>query len=423
MKTLILSALLLLSSATAADLRIYSSFSEVREPRKLIGSTLDLSFTPEAMGLMVPNSLYLEGVKVLSQNQTVNQAKGWLEAYEGKTVFLLEGDKSTEVKLIRASDGTVQDLKTGRFRTGISASQLEFSDLPQKNEQGSTNFKFLLGQTSGDATVSYLSRGISWSPRYVMNVKTDGSVKMDSLADIRNGTTSSVAVNTSELIAGQVDLSDNGPRPYPTVNYQMQKNAGADQAAEAPSIGEGLEGAGIYSFPLNKSFELSANSSYSLPFLEPKLSLERFAALKVGFNPSYSKGKFNRLYRFKSDSLLPAGIITVRDEGRVVGQGRLSDVAVNEISNLTLGADPDISYVRSVKIIEQTKTSVKYQINLTVSSSKAREVNLEYVEQFDGSNITLEGKADRTDEGLKISAKLPAKGKLERSYTLKFIYQ
>ena len=411
----------LMMTAQAAELRFYSSFSEVREAQILKTNVLSTVFDLQSLNQMVPGTLTLEGVKILSQIQTAAPKKSWLEAFEGKNVFLREGDKLTEVKLIRASDGTVQDLKTGRYRVGVNVALLEFPSLPQVQDPGKVTVKFGVDKP-GPATLSYLSRALSWSPRYTLSVDGTGIPKLESLADLRNGTKEAIKVDSSELVAGEVNLSVGG-QPYPMPAPMARDSSFKTEAAmSAPSIGEGVEGAGVYSFALNKAFTLPANSVYSLPFLEPKVTLERINTLNTYFNPGFSKGKLNRLYRLKSDVLLPSGTVTVRDEGRLVGQSRLNDLAVGEEGELYLGSDPDVSYTRAVQTLTQDKKGASYRVTLTLSNAKKRAVAVEYLEGFSGK-VTLEGQAERVNEGLKIKGTLPAGGKLERSYTLKFTYE
>ncbi len=412
-------ALLLASSfltAQAAEVRFYSNFSEVRQTQTLKTNELSTSFDLESFNGMVPGTLTLEGPKILSQLQSTSPSKSWLEAYEGQMVFLREGDKLSEVKLIRASDGTVQDLKTGRYRVGVNVALLEFPSLPAVQESGNVTVKFAVDKP-GAATLSYLSRALSWSPRYTLSVDKVGTPKLESLADLRNSTGEDIVVDSSELVAGEVNLSESGV-PYP-VSPLARGNFLADSAQAAPQIGQGVEGAGVYSFALGNTFSLPARSVQSLPFLTPKVTLERLDVLNTYFNPSFSKGKFNRLYRLKSDLLLPSGSVTVRDEGRLVGQSRLNDLAIGEQGELYLGSDPDVSFARAVQTLTQDKKGSSYRVTLTLSNTKKRDVAVEYSENFNGK-VTLEGQAERSSEGLKIKGTIPAGGKLERSYTLKF---
>lgn len=410
--------MLVASSAQAADLRIYSNFSEIREPQKVTETSFEYPFTPEMVQQLVQGSLYLEGSKVLSQVQTVTEAKAWLKAFEGQTLNLRTNDGVRAVTLINAEQGIVQDIETKRFRTNISADMLEFPSLPSQTEEGRTLYRFTVDRP-GAVVLSYLTRGITWSPRYVLNVAKAGQAKLESYADIRNNLSTLVQVKTSELVAGQVDLNSYENK-YQVQNFRAQMNTMAADVA-APGIESGVESAGIYSFALNRPFDLPGKATLTLPFIEPKVSVERMATLRTDFTPSYSKGKMNRMYRLTSDLLLPAGAVTVRDEGRIVGQLNIGDVAGGERYNMYLGTDPDLMYTRAVKVTNQTKTSTTYQVNLTVNNAKDRSVPFEYLERF-GGNVVVDGKVEQVPEGIRVMDTLKAKGKLDYTYTLKFTY-
>ena len=156
---------LILSSTQAATLRLYPNFAEIREGVSTQNKVLELSFTPTQINQIVGGSLYLSGPKVLSRLQTVSSGQGALERFEGKTVYLREDGKVRPVKLVRASDGLVQDLKTGRFRSGIRLDQLEFSQPLEPSSAGKVRYRYAL-DSSKPANVSYITRALSWSPRY-----------------------------------------------------------------------------------------------------------------------------------------------------------------------------------------------------------------------------------------------------------------
>ncbi|MBC7646006.1 MAG: hypothetical protein H7095_02680 [Pseudopedobacter sp.] len=139
---------LILSSAQAATLRLYPNFAEVRRTVEVKTRALELDFSQSQMNGLVGGSLYLSSPKVLSRLQTVKSGTGSLERFEGKTVYLREDGKVRPVKLIRASSGLVQDLQTGRFRSGISVGQLEFSQPLEPSGANSVRYRYTLPQNS-----------------------------------------------------------------------------------------------------------------------------------------------------------------------------------------------------------------------------------------------------------------------------------
>ncbi|MBB6097660.1 hypothetical protein HNR42_001077 [Deinobacterium chartae] len=418
MKRLLL-GFLLMASAQAAELRIYPGFTEYRESVPAAAGDYVVRLNQEQAAHLIPGTLNLEGPAVLQVIQ--QQREVWLNSLEGKTVFLRDGEKVRPVELVRAEDLTVRDPATGRF-FNVSYDRLEFPELPPAPEERSMvqwNFKV---DRPVPAQVSYLTRAYAWNPRYTLEVGAqDSSARLSAFADIRNVTSRDVRVDKSELVAGEVNVEAANVYKGGVAMFESQDRA-APAAAPMPSIASGVEGSGVYRFAITEAFDLPARSTVSLPFLNPQVTLERFVGTTRGFNPRSSKGKLDRMYRLRSDVLLPAGVVTVRDEGVLVGQTSIPDTAAREERVFGLGEDPDVSYNREVKVLSQTKDSARYQITLTLENAKKRALRVEYKENFSG-NVTLEGQAQRTAEGLSIEANLPAGGKLTRSYTLTFQYR
>ncbi len=425
---------LLLPCAQAVTLRIYPEFTEIRRPVQIQNRLLELNFSQVQLGNMVGGSLYLSGPKVLSRLQTVNTGKGSLERFEGQVVYLREAGQVRAVRLIRASDGLVQDLKTLRFRTGISLAQLEFAKPPLPNLASTVRYRYTTA-SSGPATVSLITRGISWQPRYVLSVTDNGST-LEAWADITNHE-ATLKVDSSELIAGQVQLvSSNGAEQ----NVYDQARLKADMTPApsvgvtptnrtyAPQVSVGSEQQGIYSYTLNRGYTLPTNSMYSLPFLEPIVTVKRVARLETEFYSGFVQGKFQRLYRLSSNILLPSGIATVRDAGKVVGSQTLPDLTAFEERDLQIGQDPDLRYIRYVKSVNSTKkkiygkmqriyTYTTFTITLQFKNTKSRAIPYEYLERLEQvrSNISVEG-ANRTAKGLSLLGTLPAHSQIEKKY-------
>jgi len=424
---------LLLSSAQAATLRLYPNFAEIREGVPTQNRVLELSFTPAQINQIVGGSLYLSGPKVLSRLQTVSSGTGALERFEGKVVFLREDGKVRAVRLIRASDGLVRDLKTGRYRSGIGLGQLEFSAPLEPSTQGKVRYRYAL-DSSKPANISYLTRALSWSPRYELSVSDAGS-RLEAFADLRNGG-ETLKVDSSEIIAGQVQLN------FGSENQNLAQDASQLEFAPRPvtpaagrtgavQVRPGSEGQGLYTYKLSGGYTLPGASTFSLPFLNPQVNVKRVARLESYFGGEFSKGKLERTYRLNSSVLLPAGNLFVRDEGRVVGGQNIPTLAAGEDIDLRLGSDPDLSYVRYAKSsseskvkkfdkVQRTYTYTTYQVTLQLRNAKARPVPFEVLERLNGQNVTLEGDAKRTAQGLSLTGTLPAKGSLERKYKVTF---
>ncbi|WP_119673511.1 DUF4139 domain-containing protein [Deinococcus sp. RM] len=409
---------LALGSAGAADLRIYPSFSEVREPVTADTNTLRLNLPLDTWQNILSGSLDLEGLTFTQAIQ--KQEANWLTSLEGQTIYLRRDGKTEPVTLIRARDLLVKDAQ-GRYFTA-RYEDLQFDAAPPANPQAPTqSVTYTLAQP-GKGTLSYLTRAVTWTPRYTLKASSGGA-QLSALADIRNTTEQAYDVRTTELYAGDVNIQNQQEAAY------MMRGAMMDavpSAAPAPKIESQGELRGLYRYALTTPFQLPANSVTTLPFITPKLStFERYAGLQTYFDPSPREGNLNRSYRLKADQRLPAGPITVREDGRIVGQTNIPDTRQGGTVDFSLGDDPDLTYTRTVQQTAQTKnadgniTKTTYRVTYAFESSKDRAVRAEITERIGGRIITIDTSAPVKNQGTaNLRVDVPAKGKVSKSFTV-----
>jgi hypothetical protein len=417
-KSVILAASLSLAGvAGATDLRIYQNFGEVRTPVTAEGKTYTVNLAPSAWENLITGTIDLEGLTITQAVQT--RGVSWLTGFEGKTLTLREsgpqGVTSEKVTLIRASDLLIKDA-SGNYRN-VSYQQLSFPAPPPENAQNPTqNLVYSLTQP-GKGTLSYLTRALNWTPRYTL--KTSGSsASLSALADIRNNSDQAYNVTATELFAGQVDVQDVRPQMFER-SLANDMAMPAPMPTAAPKVGAMGTINGLYRYGLDSAFTLSANSTYTLPFLTPKLStFERYAGLNTYFTTQKSEGTLSRFYRLKADQNLPGGQLTVREDGRISGQTSIQETAKGEEVEFSLGRDPDVRYVRTVQTVSTTKTGGTYKVTYTFESSKDRQVRAEVTEQVGGRKISIDG-VTRSNQGqAEIKVDVPAKGKATKTFTV-----
>lgn len=416
--SLMMALALFSGAASATDLRIYPSFSEVRETVKATGTTLGVNLPQETWNSVIPGSLDLDGVAFSSAVQ--KQEANWLTSLEGKPVFLRTGDKIETVTLIRARDLLIKDAQ-GRYRN-VSYSDLSFSDLPPLNPQSPTQTLTYTVPSGATGTLSYLTRAVTWSPRFTLKASNAGA-QLSALADIRNGTELPYNVQNTELYAGDVEVQEGQPVPAPAPMMRAEA-AAADFAA--PKINTVGEVRGLTRYDLSAPFTLPASSMVTLPFLTPKLtSFERYAGLNTYFTPQPSKGTMNRFYRFKADQRLPSGSLTVREDGRIVGQTTIPETGKGADVEFSLGNDPDVRYTRSVETQNQQKdskgnvTRTTYRVTYAFESSKDRAIRAEVTERAGGRRIIIDTAPAVQNQGVaNLKVDVPANGKASKSFVL-----
>lgn len=414
-------AMLIGTVSQAADLRIYSGFGEVRQAAVVQNGQISLNLPVSLYNTIIPDSLDLDGMQVVSRS--LAQQANWLSSLEGKTVTLRENNKTERVTLVRAHDLLIKDSQ-GQYRT-VQATSLSYDALPPLNPfSPSWQATFNVTGAAGRPILTYLTRALSWTPRYTLKL-TGSTLVLAALADIRNSSDQSFDVNAAELYAGEVQLE--GGQVYPLARSQaFDAQTTTGSIAQAPKVNSLGELRGLYRYGLSQPFTLPASGSVSLPFLNPKVTFERFGVAGVGFSLSGGKGNLNRGYRLKSDTELPAGPVTVREDGRLVGQVSVQTTSANTPVDLNLGTDPDLSYTRSAAVTVQgkgTKTStVTVRVTYTFENAKDRPTRFELTEYGLDERATVTGQATRTPEGnLLIKTDVPAKsGKMNGKASVTF---
>lgn len=411
---------LLLGTASAADLRIYPSFTEVREPVRATGTTLTITLPEAAYAGLIPGTLDLDGLTFTSAVQ--RQEANWLASQEGKTVYLRREDGSQEpVTLVRARDLLVRD-GGGRYRTA-RYEDLAFDVAPPPNPLNPTQTLTFTLPAAGSGTLSYLTRAVTWSPRYTLKASTGGA-QLSALADIRNGTDLAYDVKGTELYAGDVNVQG-GPVPAP---FALENRATAADAVApaAPKINSLGELRGLYRYALSTPFTLAGNSTVTLPFLTPKLTtFERYAGLNTYFTPQNTSGTLSRFYRFKADERLPGGSLTVREEGRIAGQTTIPETAKGAEVEFTLGDDPDVRYTRAVQATVSARNAqgnpvrTTYRVTYTFENGKDRPVRAEVTENVGGRRVTIDGAPPRQNGAqAELRVDVPANGKVSKTFVL-----
>ncbi|CAM3790177.1 DUF4139 domain-containing protein [Deinococcus frigens] len=424
-RTLMAAAALSLGAASATDLRIYPSFAEVRQPVTSAANILKVSLPQGAWENVLAGSLELGGLAFDSAVQKLET--NWLSGLEGKTVYLVQptgdGEKTEPVILIRARDLLVKDA-AGRY-FNVRYEQLRFDTPPPINPLSPSQTLSYTLPKGGSGTLIYLTRSVGWSPRYTLGASTAGA-QLSALADIRNTTELPYDVKDTELYSGDVSVQANPNAQASFEAADMALRSAPAPTASAPKISGGSELRGLYRYALSTPFTLPANSVVTLPFLKPKLStFERYVGLNTPFNVSTQTGTLDRSYRFKADARLPAGPITVREDGRLVGQTRLDETRQGGTVEFSLGDDPDVEYTRTVQTLNQSKDSkgnvvkTTYKVTYAFESSKDRPIRAEVTERVGGRVIVIDNAAPTRNGGVaSLKVDVPPKGKASKSFTV-----
>ncbi|WP_291424425.1 hypothetical protein [Deinococcus sp.] len=405
------------SVRTVALLQVYPNFAEVRAPVQITGQSYTLAGDTDPY--LLTDTANLEGVSVLSS--TLTGSEGWLSSLEGQHMTLYVGGKPKDVTLIRARDLLVKDWN-GKYRR-IQASHLAFDTPPPLTGQNSARSLTFQVERPGHATLTYLTRGLGWSPRYTLNIQGDTAV-LTALADIRNPGDQVYQVGQTELVSGDVNVY--GANAGSVSDEATAATAQVSSSAPMPvrtgnavvAVGE-LRG--LHRFRLERPFALRPRSTTSLPFLTPKITPERLNTVSTYFGLGDSGGAAQRSYRLKADAYLPAGPVLIRDEGHVVGQTGLNETAARQPIVLSVGEDPELTYTRTASVVQRDKTGAAYKVVYVLKNAKTQPARVRVTENLgalSGRVVTLSGDAVKENADATLAAELPAGGRLTRTLSI-----
>ena len=392
--------------ASNSIIRIYPSFTEIRQNVET-KSPHQIYFPQDLYNQIMGGSINLEGVNVTAMNAVLRENN-----LEGKIVHINKDKTIREVKMIRSRDSLVQDLATLRYYH-VDKSQIEFTEIP---EETGTEVTFKL-EKDGAAVLSYLMFGITWKPRYSLNIHGE-SHTFQGWADITNNTQKLYSVDKTELFGGDVNITQHRTRAG-VMYMAMARDMGA------PKIKAEGEIAGLYMYSISDGYTLEPRSTFSLPFVAPTIVLKKVALIDSYFSHTNNNGQSSRVYKIKSDEFLPTGSVTIREDGRVVGQAQVPNLSVDENTDLSVGNDPDVSFERNVKVISHNEDISQYAVTVNIKNRKARDVNYEFIEHFHG-RFEIETKfagALIQNDYLKSESVIKAKSDVAIDYLIKFFHK
>ena len=414
------------NSSPQIELRVYADFSEVRTQVQPNENTLQLTFPQGVWAYVVPSSLGL--LDLPYRAVTHAEAPSWLAALEGQRVMVRLAPLAPprEATLVRAADLLVQD-EHGFYR--VNEDQLIFYDAPPEHTHNAARQVTFWLAEAGTGTLTYLTRGLQWQPRYTLNTAQESTTGvLSALADVTNNTMQEHVPERLELIAGdvQMDLGEYEERARGISGGRMYSMAVA--GAAAPELEELEELAGLYRYEVNHPPPLAAHATVSVPFL-PDTTLEvlREARLETLFtHVGAQRGNFNRGYMLTADHNLPGGKMTIREDGRIVGQHEIQETPAEHPIRFTLGRDPDVTFTRTLRPIGTERhpegkgkvRRVSYEVTFSVRNNKKRRIEATIRERHYDRIVTIAGAEPNMDNIATLSTQIEPGESAELSYTV-----
>lgn len=418
-------ALLLLlapCTASATDLRIYPTFTEVQQP-----ASQEMTFSFAQWRWIQPSSFSVSGgtsAAISLQPAELN----WLRTQEGKNVtWMPSGQPAVPATLERADDLLLQ-LSTGEY-VNAQRSELAFSERPPV--QGGMTLRLNGVNTAKNPNLVYRTQALFWKPRYELTLNGTAA-NLAALAQITNLSDQVFTAGKVDLFGGSVlQQSQSSPAPMPVSNVTaggILTNSSSGTGT-VDQIRTGGEVRGLQRYSLPGGLTLGRGESRTLPFLKPQVgNFIRYASVQSYFDAQNRSGQASRRYKFTSSQSLPTGLIDVRDSGLLVGSVQLPALQVGRPVDLDLGTDSELRYEKTVKRTGLEKNdkgqvlSTTYQVTYGFVSTKTAATRVNVREQLYGRSVSVDGQTAQNGQIVVTrQVNIPAGGKSSLTFKLKIM--
>ncbi|CAF2403762.1 unnamed protein product [Rotaria sp. Silwood2] len=358
----------------AVDLNIYNSVTEIRQNQSGIGA-YQYYFKNDEYANIIDGSISWDGTPFVKQElfNTIDTLKDASVTVRLPTSCNCQ---SIEAKIVDPSTMLLRNLDTKGYFYADSRS-IEYKSTRPDDSGTTLKFEFKKKDTSYNGTLSYLMRGISWSPNYDLFIKDVDTCNLQAYANIRNNQQQEYQVDNTYLYSGDIQLLNHY---VPEMNFPIMQKGQAAEIASSPSIQLGGEQKGFYFYSLKDKYTLRSRSSIRLPFITVNPVCKFYYRTATSIGSGQNKGVFQRNYDIISDQFLPAGIVTIRDNQVLMGQSSLPDVPAYYPQTVTLGQDNDVQYLVKGNVTASNKDTTTitwqtYELNLTIFNYKDKDVN------------------------------------------------
>ncbi|CAF1023503.1 unnamed protein product [Rotaria sordida] len=369
----------LCQSLFAVEFFIYRGFTEVRQVANGVGE-YKYQFTDADYGNVIDGSISWDGTPFVRQ-EIYNTAESLKDAQVIVRRSTACACDVIEAKIVDPASMLLQNLKTGAYFYADKTS-IEYTSVRPSEGTTTLSIQFPTDKTDRKGTLSYLMRGITWTPSYDLILTGNNDYKLRAYANIKNGQQKDYTVEMTHLLGGDVQLAaGDTSRPRPIHSLDSEKFT----MSLRPIAASGEQN-GVYSYILKDKYTLRPSSSIRLPFIDIAAKFQFYYKAMTNINTGMYEGTFTRTYDMTPDHFMPAGIITIRDNDVLVGQATLPDVPENYTQTFAVGQDNDIRYMIRGNLTSKTDDNATvqletYEVDVQVKNFKNKKVNAQLVFQ------------------------------------------
>ncbi|CAF2075585.1 unnamed protein product [Rotaria magnacalcarata] len=359
----------------AVQLNFYTSVGQVRQEISIKDGYIQIHFTDQEYNAIIPGTIDFPGQQIIEQDLYNSN-----EELRNTDIFIrfdkCENNHTLKAKLI---DPYSLLIKYDSLRYAyVSRAQIEFDKDPLLD--GMILSVRLDNESIETTNMTYLTRGLWWTPRYEVMVIDDRSATLRALADLNNEHQRLYDTTRSQLVTGSIPLASNSvraPAPMEAQRVELMAGSMSDASLSISSIPDSTN-FGSYSYNITHKFSLLPKSIKTFPFLSAMISFNYTLETSVYLSTGAASGFFQRIFIIKPSEFLPAGTITfyLATTGITLGQGRLTDTPKQSEQKISVGNDPDVRFniISVITAINQTPTyGQDLDVNVTVSNRKDKQ--------------------------------------------------
>ncbi|CAF0761249.1 unnamed protein product [Rotaria sordida] len=384
--------ILFLTTICALQLNFYTSVGQVRQEISVQDGYFQTYFSDQEYNAIVPGTIDFPGQKIIEQDlYNSNEELRNTDIYIRLNKY--ENNQALKAKLIDPYSLLIK-YNSSRY-IYVSRDQIEFNTDPLMD--GMILSVRLDNPTITKTNMTYLTRGLWWTPRYEVSVIDDQSATLRALADINNEHKRIYEITKSQLITGSVPLTSTSIRAPASMDTQrVEYMAGAmSDTSSSISFTADSTNFGSYSYNITREFYLLPKSIKTFPFLSVMISFNYTLETTIYLSTGTNSGLFQRTFIIRPSEFLPAGTITfyLVTTGITLGQSRLIDTPKQSEQKISLGNDPDVKF-NIISVITATRQTPTYgqdlNVNVTISNRKDKQiVSVKLTINSGYSNITL----------------------------------
>jgi hypothetical protein len=341
------------------------------------------------------------------------------------------GAQTTEKAIVLSvNDGVV--LKIGNrievLRDDGVPTRVIFASIPE-NLRAQPTLSVTLNAASGgphDVTLSYLTTGLSWKADYVaLFDEAKGMLRLQGWVTLTNSSGTSFKDARTQLVAGDINISDNGGNDWQAQQRRSAVRTGGSGANDQAGIADYY----LYSLPERVTVAEAQTKQVSFLDLEgvkaKKVYEYRTSSFASDDNPTHVDSDVDFSNSGKS---LPAGTIRIylRDEAgapKFAGEDNVDHTPAGSQLSVKLGEAFDVTVQPTLVASEKlSRSSTRYSMSYLVRNARSEPVTVELRQ----GGLWRDGKVDseslpsrRIDAGtLGWSVPVPANGETTLTFTV-----